>query len=906
MALHKDFPRSPYEILNPDIRWFPADEQLREQGYDKLLPPLVTTLRNKVREWRENSYEGASETSVNLLNWWFKTEHFIPKGDGTTAEFKYYFAQREAVETIIYLHDVAKVKDKYDLMKFVTPQLAEMVSIGHFPEDWRRFVIKMGTGTGKTKVMSLILAWAYFHKIYEPDSDLARNFLLITPNIIVLDRIRTDFDGLKIFYQDPILPDNGYGGRDWHTDFQLTVHIQDNVNITKKVGNLFITNIHRVFDRNSTEPSFSDDDTSDYFLGSKPVQSTNDSTIDLDQIVRDIDELVILNDEAHHIHNPSLAWFKSIEDISNNLKQKGTQLALQIDVTATPKHNNGAIFVQTVSDYPLVEAIYQNVVKHPVLPDSASRGKLVERKSSKYTERYEDYIELGYQEWKKASEEHDKLGKKSIFFVMTDDTKNCDDVSEYLESRYPEFKGAVLTIHTKNNGDISESTKGRNKEELELLRKASNEIDNLDSPYKAIVSVLMLKEGWDVKNVTTIVGLRAYSSKSNILPEQTLGRGLRRMYRGESDVSEYVSIVGTPAFMDFVESIKNEGVELEKASMGTGSKPKAPLVIEVDKEDMKKDIEKLDIDLPILIPRIYREYKNLSQLDLGSFKHKKLKVKEYSEEEKRDIVFKNVIRKDDTEEEVHHITKLDTNLVPDYSSVVGFFAQSIKNELRLVGGYDILYGKVKNFMKEYLFEEEVNLEDLNTLRNLSETEASRTIVETFKSEINKLTVVDKGETEIKDYIKISKTRPFIVKDQGYIIPQKSVFNKIVGDSHFELQFANFLEGCEDITSYAKNYLGVHFKIDYQTADNSIADYYTDFIVKVNDYKVYFVETKGFEDLDATLKIKRLKQWCNDINSLQGDVKYDCLYVKQDAFDRYRPKNFKETIDMFLFELKENT
>jgi type III restriction enzyme len=209
-------------------------------------------------------------------------------------------------------------------------------------------------------------------------------------------------------------------------------------------------------------------------------------------------------------------------------------------------------------------------------------------------------------------------------------------------------------------------------------------------------------------------------------------------------------------------------------------------------------------------------------------------------------------------------------------------------------------------MKGHLFEEEVNLEDLNTLRNLSETEASRTIVETFKSEINKLTVVDKGETEIKDYIMISKTRPFIVKDQGYIIPQKSVFNKIVGDSHFELQFANFLEGCEDITSYAKNYLGVHFKIDYQTADNSIADYYTDFIVKVNDYKVYFVETKGFEDLDATLKIKRLKQWCNDINSLQGDVKYDCLYVKQDAFDRYRPKNFKETIDMFLFELKENT
>ena len=80
----------------------------------------------------------------------------------------------------------------------------------------------------------------------------------------------------------------------------------------------------------------------------------------------------------------------------------------------------------------------------------------------------------------------------------------------------------------------------------------------------------MLKEGWDVKNVTTIVGLRAYSAKSNILPEQTLGRGLRKMYPG-NEAEEYVSVVGTDAFMDFVESIKAEGVELERKAMGKGS-----------------------------------------------------------------------------------------------------------------------------------------------------------------------------------------------------------------------------------------------------------------------------------------------------------------------------------------------
>jgi len=888
MALHKNFPKSPHEILDPKIRWFPADEALREKGYEKLLPPLVHTLRQEIKKWRDNNYEGVSNTSRALLEWWFQTEHPMETEDGTV-NFQYYFSQREAIETVIYLYEVANVKDKYDLIRYDS---SGAVSSSMFPEDWLRLVIKMATGTGKTKVMSLLIAWSYFHKMYEEDSKLARNFLLITPNIIVLDRIKTDFTGLKIFFEDPILPDNGFGGQNWKDDFQITIHMQDDINTVRKTGNIFLTNIHRVYNTKDNIPSFDDENTMDYFLGDKPVAKTGDSKVNLGEIVRDIDELMVLNDEAHHIHDERLAWFKSIEDISNRMKMKDKFLSLQIDVTATPKHNNGSIFVQTISDYPLVEAIYQDVVKHPVLPDSASRAKLQEHKSSKFTEKYKDYIHLGYLEWKKVYDEHKKLGKKAVFFVMTDDTKNCDDVNEYLQNTYPEFKDAVLTIHTKNNGEISETVTGKKEEELKELRKASNEIDNLESPHKAIVSVLMLKEGWDVKNVTTIVGLRPYSSKSNILPEQTLGRGLRRMYR-TSDVTEYVSVVGTDAFMDFVESIKSEGVELEKKKMGEGTEPKAPLVVEVDKENTKKDIEKLDIQIPILTPRIYREYKNISELNTANFKHKKLKIKEFSEKEKKEIVFRDI-----TSGEITHTTELDSDFVPNYQSVVGYFAQIIRKELRLVGGHDILYEKVKDFVTNFLFDKKVDLEDLNILRNLSELEATKTIIETFKKEINDLTVVDKGEAEIKDYIKISTSRPFVIKEQGFIVPKKSVFNKIVGDSHFELQFANFLEECEDIISYAKNYFAVHFKIDYKDADGNIKDYYPDFFVKVSEKDIYIVETKGREDLDDIEKIKRLYQWCDDINSVQNKVKFTALYVKQEDYEKYTPKNFEELVKNF--------
>ncbi len=408
MALHKNFPKSPYEILGPSIRWFPADEALRQEGYQKLLPPLVDKIRKEVKEWREAGYDGASPTSRALLKWWFETEHPVEDNDGNISNFRYYFCQREAIESIIYLYEVVNVKDKHDLMRFDS---SGAVSTGMFAENWRRFVIKMATGSGKTKVLSLVLAWSYFHKLYEDESDLARNFLIITPNIIVLDRIRADFDGLRIFYEDPILPPNGYDGQNWQDDFQLTLHIQDDANVVRKYGNIFLTNIHRVFESKDKDTSFEDDDTTDYFLGDKPIGATNESKVDLSEIVRDVDELVILNDEAHHIHDERLAWFKSIQDIHNKMLQKGSKLSLQVDTTATPKQANGSIFVQTITDYPLVEAIYQDVVKKPIVPDSASRSKLNEIKSATFTEKYRDFIHLGYQEWKKVYEEQLKAGK---------------------------------------------------------------------------------------------------------------------------------------------------------------------------------------------------------------------------------------------------------------------------------------------------------------------------------------------------------------------------------------------------------------------------------------------------------------------------------------------------------------
>ena len=368
------------------------------------------------------------------------------------------------------------------------------------------------------------------------------------------------------------------------------------------------------------------------------------------------------------------------------------------------------------------------------------------------------------------------------------------------------------------------------------------------------------------------------------------------MYTG--DVEEYVSVVGTNAFMEFVESIQAEGVVLEHSAMGEDTGPKAPLVIEVDRENERKDLDALDIEIPVLSPRVYREYARLDDLDVATMERRKVKFRRFGEEERREIVFRDV-----TTGAVAHTTILDAAGVADWRSVIGYFARCMMKDLHLVSGYDVLYGKIKAFVRQGLFDRTVAFEDPDTLRNLSEPETTKTLIETFEKAVNELTVLDKGGAEIRDVIRLSRTRPFVAKEQGYLVPKKSVFNRIIGDSSLELDFAAFLENCGDVISYAKNYLAVHFKLDYINSDGDISNYYPDFLVRLSDGRIVIVETKGLEDRDVPLKMERLRQWCEDVGGVRKDVEYDFAYVDGEGFGNYRPTSFRQLLDTFR-EYKE--
>src|SRR6218665_210583 len=876
----------PFKILSPNERWAPAQDQMESKVYEMWLPPLVYKIRAAGADWRDNGYEGASDVSKSLLNFWFNQEHFV----GQT-QFSFFFSQREAMESIIYLYEIAKAKDKYELMRFDS---SARISAGMFDESWTRYVVKMATGTGKTKVMGLTLVWSYFHKLYEAGSTLSKNFLVIAPNIIVLNRLRKDFDGLKMFLSEPFLPDNGYDDKDWKNDFQLTLHIQDDLKPIAESGNIFLTNIHRVFLNEEPEQNFET-----ILLGVKPKPDADASKgLDLGKVMRSdkIKELVILNDEAHHIHDSCLAWLKSMEDICDKLKLKnGNGISLQADYSATPRHNSGAIFVQTICDYPLVEAIKQNVVKSPVLPDEASRQKIHEKESHDFIERYRDYIHLGYLEWEQQYEEL-KSHKTPILFVMTMSTKEADQAAAFLESNYPSMKNSVLTIHTNKSGEVKETASSKkDKEELEALRKAADEIDKDHSPYKAVVSVLMLREGWDVRNVTAIVGLRPFGADSKILPEQTIGRGLRKMF--SLDMPEKLVVVGTPSFLEFVESLKTEGVEFQYSPMGKDSKGKSTIIVEVDKDNPDKDLDALDIPVPQMSPRICREFKSLALIDITKFKNEKVTQKKFNGEELKEIVF------NDIDGDFSHTTAF-RDTMPDFRNVIGFFTAVILKNSRLVGGFHILYPKVESFIKYQLFTEEAELSDPQTMRNLSEAHPKQILKTAFKKAIDELTVTDKGTAEVKDFMLLKLTKPKIAENQPYLVAKKSVFNKIIGDNPFELEFSSYCESkFDDVVSFAKNTFGeggVNFSIEYQKEDGNIASFFPDFFVKTRPNTFFIFETKGREDLDDIRKIQRLVAWCRDVNAAQKEYAYSPVYVKQEKWEEAKNdlKSFKDVCALF--------
>ena len=315
--------------------------------------------------------------------------------------------------------------------------------------------------------------------------------------------------------------------------------------------------------------------------------------------------------------------------------------------------------------------------------------------------------------------------------------------------------------------------------------------------------------------------------------------------------------------------------------MGSSTTPRAPMLVEVERSSQDKDISALDMVLPKLGSRYVRELKDLDSLDVSAFERADLPLVEFSDAEQRQIIFRDL----DTEK-IQWATDLGEQVQATPQAVIAYLAAEVMRSLRLVGGQHILYGKIKQYIKDGLFGGQVDVGSPNVLRNLSEARAHSALVDVFTEGINSLTLSDVGTTSVVSEIRLSAVRPMVVSPQDYIRSAKTIFNRVVGDSGLELRFAEFLDGASDVQSFAKNHLGVGFFIEYVNARGDLSHYYPDFFVRASSSLgvVWIVETKGVQDIDVAPKWERLRQWCQDASALdERGRQFKALFVPQEAF-----------------------
>src|SRR5260370_34015079 len=284
--------------------------------------PCVPALRKLVAEGRNDGYLGVTLTTRTLLNYWFFTDHRLPSG----RLFKYHDAQREAIETLIYVYEIAKIRTRKDLLEKYAP--ANSLTQVRLPayDEFARFCTKMATGSGKTKVMSLAIVWHYFNAVCENEEDYAKTFLIIAPNVIVYERLKTDFEGRRIFTEDPLIP------RELKIFWEFDCVMRGDAERAPAAAMLFVTNIQQLYEQSDRRNNGDDEpDIMTEVLGPKPKEDLNSNLAAFtDMLAKRTRLLSVLNDEAHHTHDEENEWNAVIRRLHTSLP-----LAAQLDFSAT-------------------------------------------------------------------------------------------------------------------------------------------------------------------------------------------------------------------------------------------------------------------------------------------------------------------------------------------------------------------------------------------------------------------------------------------------------------------------------------------------------------------------------------------------------------------------------------------
>lgn len=970
---------------------------------------VIEALRHRVDAWRGFALGSASEpypedapryepagdgeravsaTTLTLLQHWFQHEPHAVGIEPATAAFKYWPHQRRLVETFIYLHEVMGVRRTEDLYR-----LGGVEPIDKQRDPWPKLGGQLATGSGKTKMMSLLIAWGYLNAVLEGEEHLGigRHSILIAPGLFVKDRLLQDFappqHGTSVFLADPVVPPELT--RAW----DLRVYDPDTCprKLDPAEGALVVTNYHQLLRVREDDPA------NTLAPAERQIQLLfqADDPQKLEAVRAPLIErfgrsrgLMVLNDEAHHVWDEpghaqfeekarqkaelsasedeaeAMAWIRSIRRLNGSDERPG-RVGLQIDLSATLFQEAGTqkkaakgkkdeaaqfkateLFRHTAVTYDLSEAIRDGIVKRPVLERvevrDAKTGQVldpVQPGAPNAWAKYKNLLSTGIERWKRVRDQLADEGdtRKPILFVLCADKNEAAEVANFLTYGNPvrdDLSGQRVTGYPDASGPLfvesGRSTVvqihiGRkeeaNEEEWEKIRAQVNAIDReevpdpsgaLDeqgkprmvaNPYNVVISVMMLKEGWDVRNVKVIVPLRQCDSRT--LTEQTLGRGLRKMHPAEIDdegaaflPKEELFVIEHPSFRAVIDQIKDL---VDEKSSEEIDHPREYVAI----PPLPDEGDRTAADVRLVRLEGIRDAARDWRKEFDPGKVPELAPRAPWHETLHDTEIQTWLKRalEQQEEQGQRFTMPAEPSYRDFDHVLEeAYAKPLLREMR--AAYVHKNG-VKGVVKQYLERKTFNLprgvpvsfetiiaagEGVLALGNLVRDDVMSRV---------KVALLGPLNTAIQGARQASRadlSERHASKIGGYQALKKhvaenlklSAFSRAATSNQDEHSFAVLVDDAKDVTGWVYNHRsGVGYSIPYEWQGRT-AHYFPDFIVRAKFGEVphnFIIEVKGRLDEKDKRKAERGREWCELLSEYDSEPWHYLMLLEASAYQR---------------------
>lgn len=902
--------------------------------------------------------EKVTPVTAELLKFWF-TEPYI---DERTINF--HEGQRQSILNVIYLHEIARIERVIDIYATIAPDLlpeVDMTALAKEKYSIPKYAIKMATGTGKTWVMYALMLWQILNSRHEdePSGRFTSRFLVVAPGLVVYDRLLDAFMGrLK----------QGTNERDPFTnDFQrnqdlfippayrheVFSFIQANVvskeeGIGRKVtgeGLIALTNWHLFMQGEDVDTE--EDSTSAIISDILPVRPglTGGNTLDtLDrqylrgnelEYLASLPDLMVINDEAHHIHENKVAgeiqeveWQKGLSYIAQHKKT-----FVQLDFSATPFDTIGTgkkkvhhYFPHIVVDFDLKRAMQQGLVKTLLLD---KRQELTELENLDYNAVRDGRKVISLSDGQRLML---RAGLKKLHtleqgFMKIDETKHpkmlvmCEDtnVSPFVEEFLREEglnDDDILRIDSSTQGEVKDAEWMRIKERL-------FNVDQYATP-KVIISVLMLREGFDVNNICVIVPLR--STESSILLEQTIGRGLRQMWRDpqydeekrenrnrilvrkEPPLSyiDMLSIIEHPKFEQFYKDLLSSGLAGTDASDLSNTSVTGDII----RVGLKDDYEQYDMFWPFVIREAEEEIKT-SSIDIDLLAPFSAFTLDYLRQflATSGEVFISQAVMAETQFGKYEV-KADLFTASSYNQYLQKLLNIVLNrrykhknlpviqinQLEIISAIDI-------YIRTRLFSQPFNPFSGNDWKILLAKDGIVTqhIVKEISIAVHRMQEdIMTTEAEVEK-IWFSSVPHLRIRESYSLELQKVIYEKMGYPSNrggFEKDMSLFLDKDVDVQRFLKISESQHAfaTIFYLREDGLLASYHPDFIVCTKE-KIFILETKSNAQIkDANVRHKRIAsiEWCKKINQLKAEDRmnreWEYLLLSEDNFYGYCSSN----------------